>query len=127
MKGFTDHFDKCFKLQDDPTTWSEAEQACASSGGNLASISDRFEQYWINNNLNVKTDSWIGLAMPMTSNFDSSYKWSSNDKVDFTHWDRNYPNATEGKCVVMRPNGFWANMPCEVKRSRYLCFIFGIF
>ena len=117
-KGFYGHIDKCFKLQEDLKTWSEAEQACGQFGGNLASISDRFEQYWMNNNINVKTDTWIGLAISDSLIVDDSYKWSSKDKVEFTHWDRSYPNATEGKCVVMRPNGFWANMPCEVKRIR---------
>ncbi len=102
-------------MQEDLKTWSEAEQACAQFGGNLASISDRFEQYWMNNNINVKTDSWIGLALSATVLDADSYKWSNMDKVDFTHWDRSYPNATEGKCVLMRPNGFWANKPCEAK------------
>lgn len=98
-------------------TWEEAEATCQNLGGNLASISDRFEQFWMNNNIQVAADSWIGLKNLANT---ASYKWSNKEDFSFSHWDRTFPNVTAGNCVVMRPSGFWVNMPCDSKTIRFV-------
>ena len=69
----------------------------------------------MNNNIKVISNSWIGLS---TVKSDSSYEWSNQEKLEFSHWDRTFPNVTVGKCVVMKPSGFWVNAPCDTKFIR---------
>lgn len=113
-EGFTQYESKCFKINDAFLNFQEAEDYCVSRGGNLASISDRFEQYWMYQNLPEQATKWIGLS----DRSYGSYAWTSKDKFTFSHWDRNMPDKDKGSCVAMEPSGFWVNRPCDSKFIR---------
>lgn len=69
-------------------SWNDAELNCRQLNGNLVSITDKFEQYWLNQyqpNSDVK---WIGLTDDASP---GTYKWSNNDSVSYSNWDKNKP------------------------------------
>ena len=94
-------------------TWDDADEYCKSNGGDLASIQDRFEQYWVNSNLVNAANKWIGLKKDYYS-----YKWSSNDIFSFSNWDVSNPDLNNGDCIAMSSTGFWKNVDCKSKFLR---------
>ncbi len=94
-------------------TWDEADEKCKSNGGYLASIQDRFEQYWLNTNLENEANKWIGLKKQYYD-----YKWSNSDEFTYSNWDISYPDIKKGKCVAMSSTGFWKNIDCKSKLTR---------
>lgn len=79
---------------------------------NLVSIMDKFEQSWLTQSQSNSGLKWIGLSDKTTL---GTYTWSNSDKVDFTNWDRNKPDQSEGRCITMNSAGFWSNYNCSSK------------
>lgn len=100
-------------VNSDLMTWDDAEAYCKSNGGYLASVQDRFEQYWLNSNLGNEAIKWIGLKKVYYD-----YKWSSNDEFSFSNWDVSNPDLNMGECVAMSATGFWKNVDCKSKLTR---------
>jgi C-type mannose receptor len=88
-------------------------------GSYLVAIGNRYQQYWINEQfLATGEATWIGLKYVAAT---GKYDWgTTNEKVNFDHWDRGNPRLTSGECVSMNaPTGFWANENCTKKQARY--------
>lgn len=45
--GWVSYKDNCFLIKKNTTTWDEADSICRRQGADLASISDRLEQYLV--------------------------------------------------------------------------------
>lgn len=73
-------------------SWYEAESNCQDHGGNLVSITDRFEQFWLNQFQEGTSVKWIGLS---DARLQGTYVWSNNDKFSFSNWDREKPGKTK--------------------------------
>lgn len=116
-ENFIRYEEKCFMINTTPLKWSEAEAKCVSYGGNLATIANRFDQYWVNLNIPKDTVNWIGLSH---GGFSDIYKWNTGEDFSFSHWAKNYPNITLGKCVAVESTGFWINQDCDTK-SQSIC------
>lgn len=87
--GWQVYESKCYTNQLAYKTWQEAENGCKSANGNILSITDRFEQYWLSSILAGTNEViWIGLT---DLNSPGTFSWSSKDPVTFTNWDRNQP------------------------------------
>ncbi len=74
-------------------TWQEAESNCKTLNASLVSIPDRFEQYWLIQQLQTSISSsnglkWIGLNDIQKP---GTYEWSNKYPVSFTNWDRFKP------------------------------------
>ena len=111
LDGFVQYGSKCFQINDQFFSFDEAENYCVSRGGNLASISDRFEQFWMYQNVPEQATKWIGLR---EKSFGGTYVWTnSKDELTFTHWAQGYPDSKQGSCVALNPSGFWINRPCD--------------
>ncbi|KAM4023826.1 secretory phospholipase A2 receptor [Anomaloglossus baeobatrachus] len=94
-----------------------------------ATITNRFEQAFINNLISNKTiprnfDFWIALQ---DKNKTGEYNWLINDKEErdtsFTHWDVQEPSRNGG-CVVLSSGlslGRWAVKDCNGFLAKSLC------
>lgn len=61
-EGYISWYLNCYKLVEVPATWYEAQAACESEGGNLASIDMSYDQVFVAGAvLQGKSDAWIGL------------------------------------------------------------------
>lgn len=103
---------RCFHLELSFLTWDEAESNCINLGSNLVSITDRFEQYWLNIQFHsdYSANKWIGLKIPQ-----NNYEWTNGDIFSFSNWDRNKPDVNAGRCISMSSSGFWSNFDCNIK------------
>lgn len=102
-------------------TWNEAEQNCNQLGANLVAITDKFEQYWLNQYQSNSKIKWIGLSDVSSV---GSYKWSNNETVSYTNWDKNKPDQSNGRCIAMSSTGFWSNYDCNTK-FQSICMTFN--
>jgi hypothetical protein len=72
-------------------TFDESEAYCNSLNAlnaMLVTITDRFEQYWLNQ-FQISSDiKWIGLA---DRNSSGIYAWLNKEPISFVNWDRFRP------------------------------------
>ena len=73
--GYTQYYESCFRVittQSSGMTFSQAQTACLSDGTTLASITDSYEQAYVETQLHVMGNNplWVGLV---------------DDKVSLTH------------------------------------------
>lgn len=66
MEGFSDYRaygESCFKFIEQPMSYQGAKDNCASEGSILASITDTYEQAFVELTLDInnRNDAWIGL------------------------------------------------------------------
>ena len=77
-------------------TWQEAEAYCESKGGHLAVITSAYEQAQIEALISaqseIKNNYWIGFKR----NDDGEFDWVTGEKADYTHWNPNTPNNSNG-------------------------------
>ncbi|XP_074652386.1 pulmonary surfactant-associated protein A-like [Tubulanus polymorphus] len=73
-----------YTVHTEKKTFEDAEAACASAGGHLATIQNAKDQALISKAINEKGTFWVGLRR----NFpDMEYTWIDGTPVTFTNWD----------------------------------------
>ncbi|KAM7379548.1 hypothetical protein PAMP_005094 [Pampus punctatissimus] len=112
----------CFHLQQTQKTWSDAQRACLSEGGNLVSIRNLEDQSFVISQLGYASTNelWIGLNDRKTEGL---FEWSDHSTVSFTSWEFGNPAVFTDleDCVLIRgENGDWADRVCEEKHG-FIC------
>ncbi|XP_029993628.1 galactose-specific lectin nattectin-like [Sphaeramia orbicularis] len=102
----------------------DAEKACMSVGGNLASIQNYGELSFIRRliyrTLRSYRPAWIGLHDAVQ---ERQFMWTDGSRVRYTCWDRGEPNnlyRREHCTEVYRSGIYWRDRPCYYYRP-YIC------
>ncbi|XP_065663111.1 uncharacterized protein LOC136085714 isoform X2 [Hydra vulgaris] len=122
-KGWTSYRRYCYLARSAKdfvgNDWFKSFLFCQSKGGNLLSIENQKENWFIQNDL-IKDyhDYWIGLSKLWNNR---RFMWSDNTYTQFFNWIENQPdNADEiENCVEMNSNG-WNDQECNVLNG-FIC------
>lgn len=95
---FNGHY---YQVYDTPMTWDEAKAYCESLGGHLVTITSQEEQALVEDLFadTHKEGCWLGGSLS-----DNSYKWITNEKMDYTNWQSGEPNNylnRDETCMIM--------------------------
>jgi hypothetical protein len=116
---------RCLQVVQEALNWSDAQDACADLGGELARIEDSVE----NDEVAAYAESiysaaatleyWVGLNDLST---EGSYAWPDGGPVSFTDWAPGEPNDVGGEdCVQVEFSRGWNDMPCSHESTGYAC------
>uniref|UniRef100_F6TDB0 C-type lectin domain-containing protein n=1 Tax=Ciona intestinalis TaxID=7719 RepID=F6TDB0_CIOIN len=108
----------CFKLVDQPASWSDAKTACRnegniSSGIDIVSIAEVYEndllKSWLWRGVKSGNSLWLELVDTIT---ETTFSWSDGWPTMYTNWGLNEPlpdavNSGDG-CVKMNKDGTWS-------------------
>ncbi|WKX89045.1 hypothetical protein Q1695_008583 [Nippostrongylus brasiliensis] len=120
-RGWTryDRSRSCFIVLPQRLRWSEAERACAKSGGHLASITDEYENAFVFNlakkaNLSTPTV-WLGRLVRLART--GAYEWHDGAIGRQADGFRGEPPSGTELCLTMwldfdRPEGSWNEWDC---------------
>ncbi|XP_049338780.1 macrophage mannose receptor 1-like isoform X3 [Astyanax mexicanus] len=118
--------DKCYKLNLEKKNWTDARSSCIRVGGNLASVSNSFQQDFLTSKMANEDDIpdlWLGLNSLVSGRF----RWTDGSSVTFTGWSKDEPNRyfRFGKCVAnggrqRSEPGKWVTKACS-ELSGYIC------
>ncbi|KAG7499177.1 macrophage mannose receptor 1-like [Solea senegalensis] len=103
-------------------TWAEARADCVNQGGELASITDPYEQAFIQG---VIQSSPTGITL-WTGGHDSitegGWEWTDGSPFRYIRWGAGNPDDYFGEdCLSIYINdGYWNDDDCEYKRG-YIC------
>ncbi|TWW70258.1 C-type mannose receptor 2 [Takifugu flavidus] len=123
-KGWKWHSPACYWVGEDLVTFDEAKKTCEGYGAALVTITNRFEQAFVNSMVFGRSDDifWIGLTDQGSS---SSFHWLSGDEVSFTNWNRDQPvRIQDGGCVSMATGfatGLWEVRECASSKAKFIC------
>ncbi|XP_071372768.1 ladderlectin-like [Centroberyx affinis] len=109
LSGWSQYGSRCFVFQNNPKTWTDAEQHCLNFGANLASIHSFGEYQFIQEMVRWSTGSfsrtWIG-GTDAVKNF--VWFWSDGSRFDYKLWasgePTNYGNTEH--CVEINCGAF---------------------
>lgn len=110
----------------DKLNWDDAEVACASWGGHLATVNDASEEAWLLSSAQSVMSFadgakwWIGYTDAL---YEGSFGWVSSSTDTYTDWGSGEPNNSYGgrdeDCTVLiwAPSsytlGSWNDLPCS--------------
>lgn len=111
----------CYKYFGVSKTWMDAEVACQSYGGHLASIADQQENDFIVS-LIIHYHVWIGFNDRDNEN---SFIWMDGSTSQWTNWGEGEPNnaGTRGEhCTEIRgrQSPKWNDNRCSIT-NKYVC------
>ena len=99
-------------------SWDNAHQTCKGLGGELFSVTNAYEQRFIENFTNI--ESWLGYR---DKSRDGTWTWSDSSLSVFTNWDSSAKDD-HGKgrdCVLLSSKeGKWKDASCS-QTHEYLC------
>ncbi|XP_015231842.1 PREDICTED: macrophage mannose receptor 1-like [Cyprinodon variegatus] len=103
-------------------TWAEARADCVNQGGDLLSITEPFEQTFIQA-LIQQTPTGISLWMGgHDSVTEGGWEWTDGSPFRYIRWNAGNPDDYLGEdCLtILINNGYWNDDNCESKRG-YIC------
>lgn len=119
--GWKRHGLHCYFIGEEISTFSDANSTCNGHGAFLMTVEDRFEQSYLTSLIGLRPEKyfWTGL-----SNIEEreKFKWTTNDRILYTHWDADMPGRKQG-CVVMRTGnkaGLWDVINCD-ETAKFAC------
>ncbi|KAM7392700.1 hypothetical protein PAMA_007697 [Pampus argenteus] len=103
-------------------TWAEARADCVNQGGDLISITEPFEQAFIQG---VILQSPTGISLWMgghDSITEGGWEWMDGSPFRYIRWNAGNPDNYNGEdCLsILINNGYWNDDNCENKRG-YIC------
>ncbi|CAG2209120.1 CD206 [Mytilus edulis] len=111
--GWTAFQTWCYKVYNTEKTWMIAREYCVNIGADLLSIHSEQEAVFVRDTLSGSNSHsfWIGLNDFLKK---SSFRWSDNSAYDFSKWNPNEPNNSNGKedCVQISYKYRWNDLPC---------------
>uniref|UniRef100_A0A3B3RCN4 C-type lectin domain-containing protein n=1 Tax=Paramormyrops kingsleyae TaxID=1676925 RepID=A0A3B3RCN4_9TELE len=101
----------CYYISTEKKTWNDSRQACMQSGTDLAIISSREEQDFMNS---IPGDFWIGLS---DREREGTWKWVDGTTIPVDEGVKQ-PDDYNGNedCVHQRTRNFdpgWNDLPCS--------------
>lgn len=108
----------CYREVFERKTWDNAHSTCKNLGGELFSVTNAYEQRFLENFTNI--ESWLGYR---DKSLDGTWSWSDSSLSVFTNWDSSAKNDNgKGRdCVVLNAEeGKWKDAPCK-ETKEYLC------
>ncbi|XP_072343073.1 C-type mannose receptor 2 isoform X1 [Scyliorhinus torazame] len=134
-RGWTPFVNKCFQVRGyskvDRANWIEGKAACERAGGQLATISNHYEQAFITAILpNITFDLWIGLH-----DTSKDFQWLQKEPLKYVNWAPGEPSGQHTSsaanelvnCAViwhaLHPQftGRWDDRSCTSDRNGYIC------
>ncbi|XP_062283172.1 galactose-specific lectin nattectin-like [Scomber scombrus] len=123
--GWTQFGNHCYMFNHVEKDWADAEHACTSHGGNLASLPNtkvyNFIRAIIHASTGKHTITWVG---GYDATKDGVWLWSDGSKFDFKGWHSGEPNNAGGheNCMEInfREKDFVNDVNCGFKRS-FIC------
>ncbi|KAK5617685.1 hypothetical protein CRENBAI_001663 [Crenichthys baileyi] len=103
-------------------TWAEARADCVNQGGDLLSITEPFEQAFIQG-LIQQTPTGISLWMGgHDSVTEGGWEWTDGSPFRYIRWNAGNPDDYFGEdCLsILINNGYWNDDNCQNKRG-YIC------
>ncbi|KAK1883605.1 Macrophage mannose receptor 1 [Dissostichus eleginoides] len=103
-------------------TWAEARADCVNQGGDLLSITDPFEQAFIQGVIQLSATGislWMGGHDSVT---EGGWEWMDGAPFRYIHWSAGNPDDYYGEdCLsILINNGYWNDDNCDSKRG-YIC------
>ncbi|XP_023264465.1 macrophage mannose receptor 1-like [Seriola lalandi dorsalis] len=103
-------------------TWAEARADCVNQGGDLLSITDPFEQAFIQGVIQASPTGislWMGGHDSVT---EGGWEWTDGSPFRYIRWSAGNPDNYQGEdCLSIYINGgYWNDDNCEYKRG-YIC------
>ncbi|XP_033951501.2 uncharacterized protein [Pseudochaenichthys georgianus] len=103
-------------------TWAEARADCVNQGGDLVSITDPFEQAFIQGVIQVSPTGislWMGGHDSVT---EGGWEWMDGAPFRYIRWSAGNPDDYYGEdCLaILINNGYWNDDNCDSKRG-YIC------
>ncbi|KAA8584470.1 hypothetical protein FQN60_008255 [Etheostoma spectabile] len=103
-------------------TWTEARADCVNQGGDLVSITNPFEQAFIQGVIQVSPTGislWMGGHDSVT---EGGWEWTDASPFKYIRWNAGNPDDYYGEdCLsILINNGYWNDDNCENKRG-YIC------
>lgn len=121
QSGYYRFRDNCYKLFKDNYDWTGAENICKKDKGNLVTISNPFEQAFVEILTGHYNDSymfWLGLSYDTVS---TTFKSADGGPVWFTNWGPGEPKTNAGQaCVAHTVDKNWKVVNCTNKYN-YIC------
>ncbi|XP_032238898.2 uncharacterized protein LOC5513456 isoform X2 [Nematostella vectensis] len=108
----------CYKVVFDKSNWDDARANCQSAGGDLFSVTNAYEQRFLENFTNI--ESWLGYRDQKAA---GTWRWSDGSKSVYTDWDSSAKDDHDlgMDCVVLdAEEGKWRDSSCAEKNS-FLC------
>ncbi|XP_077169931.1 C-type mannose receptor 2 [Paroedura picta] len=122
-KGWKWHTPSCYWLGDEHVKYAEARKICMDYGATLLTITNRFEQAYVNSLIYSWEDEHFWTAL-QDINETGSFRWLSGDEVTYTHWNRDQPDYSQGGCIALATGsamGLWEVKNCTTFRAKYIC------
>jgi cysteine-rich repeat protein len=104
----------CYRLEQGPATWSDAESYCVSWHGHLASLTSAAEQTWVETSFALQDFVWLG-----GTNEGAGWTWVDGEPWSYTHWLSAQPDGS-GNCLQALSTGTWDDTVCDADRL-FLC------
>ncbi|XP_062291189.1 macrophage mannose receptor 1 [Scomber scombrus] len=103
-------------------TWAEARADCVNQGGDLVSITDPFEQAFIQGLIQQSPTGislWMGGHDSIT---EGGWEWTDGSPFRYIRWNAGNPDNYFGEdCLsILINNGYWNDDECENDRG-YIC------
>ncbi|XP_061732556.1 macrophage mannose receptor 1 isoform X2 [Nerophis ophidion] len=103
-------------------TWAEARADCINQGGDLISITDPFEQAFVQGVIQSTPNGvslWMGGHDTIT---EGGWEWTDGSPFRYVHWSPGNPDDYYGEdCLSIYINGgYWNDDNCGHKRG-YIC------
>ncbi|CAG5120963.1 unnamed protein product, partial [Candidula unifasciata] len=113
--------DYCIAFHTNVLSWLDAQADCKSRGGDLASVANVQEQFYLSARAVTFASNmfWIGANDRAT---DRGWLWSDGTPFAFFNWAVRQPdNSYNSDCAVMvQSSGKWDDVDCQ-SRNGYIC------
>uniref|UniRef100_A0AAY4AAK8 Macrophage mannose receptor 1 n=1 Tax=Denticeps clupeoides TaxID=299321 RepID=A0AAY4AAK8_9TELE len=119
--GWLRYSSHCYLIGSEAKKFDEAKVACTESSSRMVEVANRYENAFLISLVGLRPEKYFWLAMSNMHNPDH-FKWSSGNKVTFTHFNVGMPDRHQG-CVAMLTGtsaGLWDIVDCNNKQ-KYIC------
>ncbi|KAM9741156.1 uncharacterized protein ACNS7B_012358 [Menidia menidia] len=112
----------CYFISTGKKNWTQSRESCISAGADLLVIENHREQEFVNKQLELKQNIWIGLSDSLE---EGVWTWVDGSPVTTEFWEPGQPNSFSGDqdCVEFLQNpqeGAWNDDGCFVKQA-WIC------
>ncbi|XP_017543208.1 ladderlectin-like [Pygocentrus nattereri] len=115
--GWTKYNEHCIFYVSQALDWAAAEANCLVLGAHLVSIHSESEYRMVKALIHAHDPSdkptWLGLSNCQKRD---SWFWSDGSKFDYSKWNKEEPNHSNGECCVnlnWDNQKNWNDMPCN--------------